>query len=93
MTRHTPNDPRYSIAALAAGLVGGAGLAGALFLAGAPLPLVAGGGVAVWMFLAAAIKYTDQWERAVLMRLGRYRGLRGPGYFAVVPIIVEKKGP
>jgi regulator of protease activity HflC (stomatin/prohibitin superfamily) len=87
MTRHIPNDTRYSVAALAAGLVAGAGVAGALFIVGAPFPLVAVAGVAVWMFLAASIKYTDQWEKAVLMRLGRYRGLRGPGYFAVVPII------
>ncbi len=87
MTRHTPNDTRYSVAALAAGLVGGAGLAGALFIVGAPFALVAVAGVAAWMFLAASIKYTDQWEKAVLMRLGRYRGLRGPGYFTVVPII------
>ncbi len=87
MIRHAPNDTRYSIAALAAGLVGGAGLAGALYLLSAPLPLVAIAGVASFMYLAGAIKYTDQWERAVLMRLGRYRGLRGPGYFAVVPII------
>jgi regulator of protease activity HflC (stomatin/prohibitin superfamily) len=39
------------------------------------------------MLLAASIKYTDQWEKAVLLRLGRYRGLRGPGYFAIVPIL------
>jgi hypothetical protein len=39
------------------------------------------------MFLAASIKYTDQWEKAVVMRLGRYRGLRGPGYFGIVPIL------
>ncbi len=44
-------------------------------------------GVAVGVLLAASIKYTDQWERAVLLRLGRYRGLRGPGYFTVIPII------
>jgi regulator of protease activity HflC (stomatin/prohibitin superfamily) len=44
-------------------------------------------GVAVGTLLAASIKYTDQWERAVLLRLGRYRGLRGPGYFTVIPII------
>jgi len=87
MIRHTPNDTRYSVAALAAGFVGGAGLAGALFLVGAPLPLVAVAGVVLFMFLAASIKYTDQWEKAVLMRLGRYRGLRGPGYFAVIPIL------
>ncbi|MGE5759453.1 MAG: slipin family protein [Gemmatimonadota bacterium] len=33
------------------------------------------------------MKYTDQWEKAVLLRLGRYRGLRGPGYFGIVPIL------
>lgn len=87
MTRHSPNDTRYSVAALAAGLVGGGGVAGALFIAGAPPPIAAVAGVLVWVFLTAAIKYTDQWEKAVLMRLGRYRGLRGPGYFAVVPIL------
>ena len=87
MSRHAPNDTRYSIAALAAGAVGAAGIAGALFLLGAPLPLVAGVGLVAGVFVAAAIKYTDQWEKAVLMRLGSYRGLRGPGYFAVVPII------
>ena len=87
MTRQTPNDTRYSLAALAAGLVGGAGVAGALFLAGVAAPLAAAGGVVTAMFLAASIKYTDQWEKAVLMRLGRYRGLRGPGYFGIIPIL------
>lgn len=87
MTSHSPNDTRYSIAALAAGAIAGAGVAGALFLVGAPLPLVAIVGAGVWMFFAASIKYTDQWERAVLMRLGRYRGLRGPGYFGILPIL------
>jgi regulator of protease activity HflC (stomatin/prohibitin superfamily) len=87
MTRQNPNDTRYSVAALAAGLIGGAGVAGGLFLAGVGLPLVAAAGVATWVFLATSIKFTDQWEKAVLMRLGRYRGLRGPGYFAVIPIL------
>jgi regulator of protease activity HflC (stomatin/prohibitin superfamily) len=87
MTTHRPNDTRYPLAALAAGLVGGAGVAGALYLAGSPLPLAALAGVAVGVLFTASIKYTDQWEKAVLLRLGRYRGLRGPGYFAIVPIL------
>ena len=87
MAKHSPNDTRYSLAALAAGLVGAAGVGGALFLLGAPVPLVAVAAVGTAMLLTATIKYTDQWEKAVLMRLGRYRGLRGPGYFAIVPII------
>ena len=87
MTRHKPNATRYSFAALTAGLVAAGGLAGGLFLAGFPPPLAGAAGVLVGVFFAASIKYTDQWEKAVLLRLGRYRGLRGPGYFAIVPIL------
>jgi regulator of protease activity HflC (stomatin/prohibitin superfamily) len=87
MTRHSPNDTRYSAAALAAGVIGAAGVAGALFLAGIAPPLAAVAGLAVGILLALSIKYTDQWEKAVLLRLGRYRGLRGPGYFAIVPVL------
>jgi regulator of protease activity HflC (stomatin/prohibitin superfamily) len=87
MIKHTPNETRYPLAALAAGFVGGAGLAAALFLAGIAPPLAALAGGALWVILAASIKYTDQWEKAVVLRLGGYRGLRGPGYFAIVPIL------
>src|SRR5512132_4049340 len=87
MTRHRANDTRYPFPAIAAGLIVGAGVAGALFLLGLPAPLVAvvAGGTA--LLLISSIKYADQWEKAVLMRLGRYTGLRGPGYFLVVPIL------
>jgi hypothetical protein len=86
MSRHTPNDTRYSVAALIAGAIGAALVGGALFLAGLRPELAAIPAVAVGLFLASSIKYTDQWEKAVLLRLGRYAGLRGPGYFAVIPI-------
>ena len=84
---HTPNDTRYSMAAVAAGFIVAAGAAGGIAMAGQPLQLALAAGIALGVFVASSIKYTDQWERAVLLRLGRYRGLRGPGYFAVVPII------
>ena len=87
MTRQRPIEMRYSFAALAAGAVGAAGLAGALFLAGVAPPLAGLAGLGLGVFLASAIKYTDQWEKAVVLRLGRYRGLRGPGYFAIVPVV------
>jgi len=87
MTKQRPNDTRISLAALAAGLIGAAGLAGGLFLTGIAPPLAAVAGLALGVFLAASIKYTDQWEKAVVLRLGRYRGLRGPGYFGIVPIL------
>jgi hypothetical protein len=87
MARYTPNDTRYSFAALVAGLAVAAALAWALRAAGLPLPISGVGGLIAGVFIASSIKYTDQWEKAVLLRLGRYRGLRGPGYFAVVPIL------
>ncbi len=87
MTRHRPNDLRISLAAAAAGAVAAAGLAGALFLAGIAPPLAGIAGLGVGLFIAASIKFADQWEKAVVLRLGRYRGLRGPGYFPIIPIL------
>ena len=87
MARHSPTDTRYSFAALVAGLIIGAVVAAGLVLAGLPIPVCLGLGAALGVFVMASVKYTDQWEKAVLMRLGRYRGLRGPGYFTVIPIL------
>lgn len=36
---------------------------------------------------AASIHIANQWERAVVLRMGRYKGLRGPGPFMIIPII------
>ena len=33
------------------------------------------------------IKIANQWERAVVLRLGRFRALKGPGPFFIIPII------
>jgi regulator of protease activity HflC (stomatin/prohibitin superfamily) len=37
--------------------------------------------------LSAAIKIASQWERAIVLRLGRFQALRGPGLFLIVPIL------
>jgi regulator of protease activity HflC (stomatin/prohibitin superfamily) len=44
-------------------------------------------GIAVGAYLLFAIKVVPPWERVALMRLGRYRGLRGPGLFFIIPVI------
>jgi regulator of protease activity HflC (stomatin/prohibitin superfamily) len=36
---------------------------------------------------ASAIKVADQWSRAVVLRLGKFRSLEGPGLFLIIPII------
>ena len=50
-----------------------------------PAPAVAG--LLVGIYLLFAIKVVQQWERVALMRLGRYVGLRGPGFFQIIPVI------
>jgi regulator of protease activity HflC (stomatin/prohibitin superfamily) len=39
------------------------------------------------ILMAAAVKVASQWERGVVLRLGRFQGLRGPGLFFIVPIV------
>ena len=41
----------------------------------------------VAFIVAYSIKIADQWERVVVLRLGRFRSLEGPGLFFIIPII------
>ncbi|MEL7643192.1 MAG: slipin family protein [bacterium] len=38
-------------------------------------------------FFLLSIKVAQQWEKAVVLRLGKFHGLRGPGLFWILPII------
>jgi regulator of protease activity HflC (stomatin/prohibitin superfamily) len=48
---------------------------------------IAIGAFVVALIVAAAVKVAAQWDRAVVLRLGRFRALRGPGLFVIIPII------
>ncbi len=37
--------------------------------------------------VSLAIKVADQWEKAVVLRLGKFRSLNGPGLFIIIPVI------
>ncbi len=39
------------------------------------------------LVVSAAIKIADQWEKAVVLRLGKFHALKGPGLFLLIPII------
>jgi regulator of protease activity HflC (stomatin/prohibitin superfamily) len=41
----------------------------------------------VGLVLAYSVKVADQWEKAIVLRMGRYSGLKGPGPFLVIPVI------
>jgi len=37
--------------------------------------------------VSLSIKVADQWEKVVILRLGKFRDLKGPGLFLIIPII------
>ena len=39
------------------------------------------------LVVASAIKVADQWEKAIVLRLGKFRITRGPGLFFIIPVI------
>jgi regulator of protease activity HflC (stomatin/prohibitin superfamily) len=65
-------------------ICGGAGL-GLTAVLGNRVPLIVG--LAVGVYLLFSIKVADQWEKVAVLRLGRYLGLRGPGWFHLIPIV------
>jgi len=50
-------------------------------------PFGAIAGVLLGLFLAQSPKIARQWERAVVLRLGKFVGLRGPGLFWMIPFV------
>ena len=38
-------------------------------------------------YILFSLKIANQWEKAVILRLGEFRGLRGPGMFWIIPVI------
>jgi regulator of protease activity HflC (stomatin/prohibitin superfamily) len=43
--------------------------------------------VVLSFLISSSIQIADQWEKAVLLRMGKYTGLKGPGIFLIIPII------
>src|SRR5262245_26320408 len=48
-----------------------------------PAPVIAG--LVIGVILMQSPKIAQQWERAIVLRLGRYRGMYGPGLFWILP--------
>jgi regulator of protease activity HflC (stomatin/prohibitin superfamily) len=41
----------------------------------------------IGLYVLLAFKVAEQWEKAILLRLGRFIGLKGPGPFWIIPIV------
>jgi hypothetical protein len=79
------NTPRVNVVAAVSFLIP-VGL-GALATIATLNPAGAIIGAVLGLLLAQAPKIARQWERAVVLRLGRYVGLRGPGLFWIIPFV------
>lgn len=44
-------------------------------------------GLIIGLYLLFSLKVADQWEKVAVLRLGRYKGLCGPGLFHIIPIV------
>jgi regulator of protease activity HflC (stomatin/prohibitin superfamily) len=67
-----------ALAAAAAGL--GIGWISGNWLWGIPLYVVA-------LYLLFCFKVAQQWERAVVLRLGKFKRVAGPGHFWIIPLV------
>jgi regulator of protease activity HflC (stomatin/prohibitin superfamily) len=70
-------------------LAGGGAVALAIYgreavMSGAWIGVVA---FVVAFVVSLAIKVADQWEKVVILRLGKFRALEGPGLFFIIPVI------
>jgi regulator of protease activity HflC (stomatin/prohibitin superfamily) len=79
------NTPRLNFVASLAFLLPVAAGALATLLTFNPAGLIVG--VLLGLLLAQSPKIARQWERAVVLRLGKFIGLRGPGLFCIIPFV------
>jgi regulator of protease activity HflC (stomatin/prohibitin superfamily) len=77
--------PRANVIAITMGVVPAAVGVALTVLDNNPLWAIVG--VLGGALLAQAPKVARQWERAVVLRLGKYTGLQGPGLFWIIPFI------
>ena len=67
----------------------GAALAYVRFRVGAGAEAIGIGVVAFVLasVVSSAIQVADQWNRAVILRMGKFHALKGPGLFFIIPVV------
>ncbi len=83
------NRPPNAIAALAAACLLAAAAADFVLLHHLVSPAIL---VVLAVLLPASLRMTREWERAVVLRAGKLRGVRGPGLFLIIPVIDSVAG-
>jgi len=85
-------DPHISgVAGTAFAIVLVAAVVGALVMDGKAADWIIGtyvlGLILIGTYILYALRVASQWEKAIILRLGRFHKLAGPGLFWIVPII------
>ena len=70
---------------LAAGLVIDYSMNGTMITVPSTIILIAT--LIIASFISSSIKIADPWDKAVVLRLGKFHSLRGPGLFFIIPIL------
>jgi regulator of protease activity HflC (stomatin/prohibitin superfamily) len=94
LSQKKQNKDELHISGIAATLFGiclAIAVAGALLGDGRYSDGLLGTWVVFWtlvsIYVLFALKVASQWEKAVVLRLGKFHGLRGPGLFWIIPIV------
>lgn len=62
---------------------------GSIYLGNNVSDISAGAWVFVWLgigiYIMFSLKIASQWEKGVVLRLGKFKGLKGPGLFWIIP--------
>jgi regulator of protease activity HflC (stomatin/prohibitin superfamily) len=64
-------------------------MATAALTGAAGYPIAAVAQILIGVFLLFAVKIANQWEKAVVLRFGKFKALRGPGLFFIIPVVDE----
>lgn len=62
-------------------------ISGGLFYLGLIGPELLVGLLLLSVILSSSIHIADQWEKAIVLRMGKYSGLKGPGLFFIIPVV------
>src|SRR6202046_2854753 len=46
--------------------------------------------IVIFLLVVSGIRVAQEYQRGVVFRLGRYKGLRGPGIYWILPLGIER---